>query len=545
MSCNCPDTECIQIVYEENFVPEIGKYKNVIVQDAITGGQWIFDSQGTYTFLTNQGPTGPQGATGAQGLVGPAGGSTTFVGNWQTATGYSEQDQVTHNGSSYSATADHTSGVSTEPGVGGSWQTVWQLAAARGATGPQGATGATGAIGNTGVGATGPTGVQGATGAVGATGAGVTGATGPQGATGAQGNTGAGVTGATGVQGPTGIQGVTGPTGPQGTPGGTAEFVGDWALSQNYAVDDVVTHNGSSYYCIDDHTSDANSEPGVGATWSTKWQLAAASGGIGATGATGPVGFTGAQGIQGGQGNTGSQGATGPLGNTGPLGGTGPTGPAGSTGPTGPAGAGDVSGPSASVDNAIVRFNGTGGKSIQDYTSGQPTISDTGFQTNQLGMVINESGADSDTRIETDTDPNALFVDAGNNNIGIGTATPSTAHKMDIIGALQATKITPATSTTASASSVTPDVNSYSRLLITALAANLTINAPTGTITPNQSLVFRIKDNGTTRTLTWNAAYRTVGVALPNATVPGETIYVGCIYNSSDSVWDVVAVTQG
>lgn len=41
-------------------------------------------------------------------------------------------------------------------------------------------------------------------------------------------------------------------------------------------------------------------------------------------------------------------------------------------------GGGDVTGPASSVDNAIVRFNGTTGKIIQDYTSGAPTISDTG-----------------------------------------------------------------------------------------------------------------------------------------------------------------------
>lgn len=43
-----------------------------------------------------------------------------------------------------------------------------------------------------------------------------------------------------------------------------------------------------------------------------------------------------------------------------------------------PAGAGDVAGPASSTDNAIVRFDGITGKLIQDYTSGAPTISDTG-----------------------------------------------------------------------------------------------------------------------------------------------------------------------
>lgn len=86
---------------------------------------------------------------------------------------------------------------------------------------------------------------------------------------------------------------------------------------------------------------------------------------------------------------------------------------------------GDVTGPASSVDNAIVRFDGATGKLIQDYTSGAPTISDTGVPTFQLGAVINESGADSDTRIESDTNANMLFVDASANRVGIGTDAPA------------------------------------------------------------------------------------------------------------------------
>ena len=40
-------------------------------------------------------------------------------------------------------------------------------------------------------------------------------------------------------------------------------------------------------------------------------------------------------------------------------------------------------------------------------------------------FVFNESGADLDARFEGDTDQNLLFIDAGNDRIGIGTGTPS------------------------------------------------------------------------------------------------------------------------
>lgn len=78
--------------------------------------------------------------------------------------------------------------------------------------------------------------------------------------------------------------------------------------------------------------------------------------------------------------------------------------------------------------------------------------------------------------------------------------------------------------------------------VITAQAAALTIAAPTGTPIQGQKLIFRIKDNGTARAITWNAIFRVIGTTLPTTTVINKTTYVGCIYNSTDTKWDVVAV---
>lgn len=315
----------MRVIYETGHTPEIGKYKNAIVENPTTGRQYIYDDQGTYTLVAKLGPTGPQGPTGPLGIgntgatgagvtgatgatgprgntgpVGPAGGSTVFVGNWTTATAYNEADQVTHNGSSYSAKTDHTSGASTEPGIGASWTTAWQLAARVGGTG------ATGAQGNTGAGTTGATGPQGATGAAGAAGA-----------------TGAGVQGATGSTGP---QGATGPKG--------MNWKGQWLTATAYVIDDTVLNNGTSYIAIANHTSASTDEPGVGVNTAIRWAIVAQKGNTGAAstvpGATGPAGATGV-GIQGPNGNTG---ATGVQGATGALGMTGATGPAGAAGGT-------------------------------------------------------------------------------------------------------------------------------------------------------------------------------------------------------------------
>lgn len=112
------------------------------------------------------------------------------------------------------------------------------------------------------------------------------------------------------------------------------------------------------------------------------------------------------------------------------------------------------------------------------------------------------------------------------------------------IGAdIKASKL--AITSTASSSTPTP-VGSAERnqFNVTALAANATFAAPSGTPADGNTLVIRIKDNGTARTLAWNAIYRAVGVVLPLTTVISKTMYVGCRYNAADSKWDIIAVTR-
>jgi len=106
-------------------------------------------------------------------------------------------------------------------------------------------------------------------------------------------------------------------------------------------------------------------------------------------------------------------------------------------------------------------------------------------------------------------------------------------------------RITPRVATTASSSSLTINSDNSERYTVTALAADMTINNPSGTPTDGQTLLIRIKDDGTARALTWSGSqFRVIGVTLPTTTVISKTVYIGLIWNSADSKWDVVSVNQ-
>ena len=103
-------------------------------------------------------------------------------------------------------------------------------------------------------------------------------------------------------------------------------------------------------------------------------------------------------------------------------------------------------------------------------------------------------------------------------------------------------RIDPRTSSSASTATLTPDISSFDQYNLTAQAVGLTVAAPTGTPVDGNRLIIRILDNGTGQTISWNATYTVIGVTLPTTTTANKMVYVGCIYNSTNTRWDVVAV---
>lgn len=109
------------------------------------------------------------------------------------------------------------------------------------------------------------------------------------------------------------------------------------------------------------------------------------------------------------------------------------------------------------------------------------------------------------------------------------------------------TRINPRISTTTSVvSPLAWNSDNFDEYAFTALANDLTISADAGTPVDGQKIIFRIKDSGVARALTWTTgtskSFRVVGSILPTSTTISKITYVGCIYNAADARWDAVAV---
>jgi hypothetical protein len=112
-----------------------------------------------------------------------------------------------------------------------------------------------------------------------------------------------------------------------------------------------------------------------------------------------------------------------------------------------------------------------------------------------------------------------------------------------------------ASSTTSITSPLAWNSGSFGQYAATAQATALTINADAGTPVDGRKEVFRFKDNGTARVLTFTGGvtngFRPVGVTMTASgsnwtytTTISKITYFGCVYNASDSRWDVVAISQ-
>ena len=104
----------------------------------------------------------------------------------------------------------------------------------------------------------------------------------------------------------------------------------------------------------------------------------------------------------------------------------------------------------------------------------------------------------------------------------------------------------PTTTTITSAAAPAIDTDTTDEFVILALATNITSFTTnlTGTPVNGQSLIVRILDDGTPRSISWGSAFASRGVSLPITTVAGKYLYVGLVWNSTALTWDCLSAPQ-
>lgn len=185
-----------------------------------------------------------------------------------------------------------------------------------------------------------------------------------------------------------------------------------------------------------------------------------------------------------------------------------------------------------------------------------------GSATTTNGVTVYIEGAPTGTA--TPTNVYALWVDDGvvriDGTIELGAASDTTLSRsaagvlavegvavptISSTSTLTNKRIDPRVVSAASyTTSTTIDSDATDVYVITAQAGALLFNNPSGTPVQGQKLIIRIKDNGTARVLTYGSQFRAMGTALPSTTVLSKTMYMGFMYNSTDTKWDLLSVAQ-
>lgn len=183
--------------------------------------------------------------------------------------------------------------------------------------------------------------------------------------------------------------------------------------------------------------------------------------------------------------------------------------------------------------SVLVYNDGTNVLQMSDYTPlatiGTLTLS------NALGVASGGTGAATLTGIVKGNGTSAMTAVTAPTGTIVGTTDTQTLTNKRVTARVAA-----------ASNSFTPNADSYDQYNVTG-SADIIVAVPSGTPTDGQKLIFRIKDNGTSRPITFastSGGFRLVGAIIPASTTVNKVLYVGCIYNSSASYWDVVAATQ-
>lgn len=223
-----------------------------------------------------------------------------------------------------------------------------------------------------------------------------------------------------------------------------------------------------------------------------------------------------------------------------------------------------------------VTLGGTGAATLTGLTLGNGTSAFTAYAgtscTNQFPRSLNSSGVATCTSVATTDISGAITPDKGgtgivNNAASTWTVSGNFATTITISGITALTfptsgtvstlagteiltnkRINPRVDAVADATSITPvgDSDDLVTQANTQGVGTLTVNAPTGTPVNGQKIIIRLKSSSV-QTFSFNAIYRAgTDVTMPTvSTGASKTDYMGFIYNSADTKWDLIAKSFG
>jgi hypothetical protein len=169
------------------------------------------------------------------------------------------------------------------------------------------------------------------------------------------------------------------------------------------------------------------------------------------------------------------------------------------------------------------------------------TLTATHSSGSGIGLLITKGGANEGLKVnKTSGSGNAATI-IGTLEATTLVKTGGTSSQYLMADGSVSTSMNPRVQTVASSATVTA-TSTNDIVTITAQAVGLTLANPTGAFVEGQSLIIRIKDNGTARTIAYGTNFRAIGVTAPTTTVANKTTYIGCIYNSTDTKFDIIGV---
>jgi hypothetical protein len=194
-------------------------------------------------------------------------------------------------------------------------------------------------------------------------------------------------------------------------------------------------------------------------------------------------------------------------------------------------------------------LNYTNGTKTTIYPGGNswlPTTDDA------ASMIWKTAGGTQAMVLDTITYQGTAYTNVGKLSVGVSSGEISNFNQLQVSGSdiavytatLSNKRITKRVTTITSSNAPTINTNNCDCVTITALGTAVSTMSTNLSGNPNNfdSLIFRIKDDGVARSLSWGSAFTAMGVALPTITTAGKVTTVGFSYDSVGSAWGCLAV---